>query len=66
MIITINMKNPDAVEAAVLYHANSIQINSPEERAEIRKAIKPWVRYDEYITVKIDTDKQTAVVVPVN
>lgn len=71
------MKNPDAVsdayDEAAAESVNQIEGISDDERASllegrqaaIQDACTPWVEYSEYITVEIDTDAKTAIVLPV-
>lgn len=63
MIITLTMKNPDCVEEAV---KQALAENPDAPLGEIRDALEKWVKWDEYITIDIDTDKGTATVRPTN
>ena len=60
MKIRLVFKTPDVIEAFV----NEQDIRDVDEKQDIAEACKPWVKYGECITVEIDTDKHTCVVVP--
>lgn len=76
MKYTVSMKCPDAlsdsIEEAVQSDVFNIEGISDDERDELaesraetyREQARKWFRYGEYITVEIDTDAGTCVVVP--
>ena len=76
MKIRICMKNPDSIsdalfDAALASVAELKDISAVEKdllvedrREQLAEAITPWVGYQEYITVEIDTVAKTAVVLP--
>lgn len=74
MIIRIVMKSPDAVSYAVeaaVHEELQSSVGKPVDADEIREtisstlsSIERWVKYGEYVTIEIDTDQGTAVVVP--
>lgn len=57
MKFTVTFKTPDAVDYA-------IEDLSEEEQEEAKETARKFVEYGEYITVKFDTETQTATVVP--
>lgn len=72
MKIRIHFKDPDGVADAL---ADAVEKTRPEGLSETewddislerREAINlnPFVEYNEYLTVEIDTDAKTAVVIP--
>lgn len=75
MKITVTMKDPDVLHNAVLDAVEADVAALPlesEERdavAEMRREkvlsiCESWFRYGEYLTVEIDTDERTCIVVP--
>lgn len=76
MKFCITFKSPDCVSDCLGdeadNHANSIDGLTDGEREmirenrliELREAIKPWIEWEEYITVEIDTDAGTCTVLP--
>ena len=76
MKFQVTMKDPDGVfdcvREAVEEDAKKIEGISELERGalveerieETQKAMKKWFEYDEYLTVAVDTDAGTCVVVP--
>ena len=74
MKFKVTMNDPDTLHDCVLDAAKDsvADIADPEERAAVQavrrdrmlKAAKPWFEYGEYLTVEIDTDAGTCVVVP--
>ena len=74
MKFKIQMKDPDGVYDSVTEAANAssqsvsgISDDEREELAESRREeldekIRKWFKYGEYLTVEIDTDKNTATV----
>jgi len=74
----VTMKNPDAVYEAVdqaaIDEVDLIEGLSEEERSElceskrssINESISKWFEYEEYLTVEVDTESGTCVVVPVS
>lgn len=75
MKFRVQMKNPDALSDAVereVAESLNLLALSPNEREELvivrrdemfEKCLK-WFRYGEYLTVEIDTDADTCVVIP--
>lgn len=76
MKIRITMKDPDGfwncVDEAVKQSLKTIEGISDEEREyleekrseEIKDKLKKWFEYDEYLTVEVDTDANTCIVIP--
>ena len=76
MKFCITFKSPDCVSDCLEFeaneHANSIDGITGREREmicenrliELREAIKPWIDWEEYITVEIDTEAGTCTVLP--
>lgn len=58
MKITISMKNPDCVWDAL----EEAGIDPNDRPAKVDRVMRKFVEFDEYITVELDTDKCTAVV----
>ena len=58
MKINLTFKHPDAVFEALCNL-------SEEEQETAQEVIKKFVEYGEYITVQVDTESETAVVLPV-
>jgi hypothetical protein len=75
MKIRVTMKNPDALHDAVeeavkeeLANADNLSEEEKEEIMEIRRnenieKARKWFEYGEYLTVEIDTEADTCVVV---
>jgi hypothetical protein len=59
MIIEITFKTPDAVRYALS------DFDDDDDQDKYEAFIEKFVRYGECITIRFDTDKQTAEVVPV-
>jgi len=76
MKFRVQMKNPDAladaIDAAVKTDVSQIAGLDEDERAAVaeqrvetfRDVAGAWFEYDEYLTVEIDTEAKTCVVVP--
>lgn len=58
MKVRLTFKSPDVVDYA-------IEDLSEEDKEIAKTVIKKFVKYDEYITVEIDTDLETCDVIPV-
>lgn len=58
MKIRLTFKTPDVV----FYAINDIE---GEEGIQAERAIGKWVKQGEYITVEVDTEKETCTVIPV-
>jgi len=58
MKVQLTFKTPDVVDEAVK------EIESQEEAAIVNNLACKWIDYGEYITVEIDTEKETCVVLP--
>lgn len=54
--IQLTFKTPDVIDYAVE------DIEEEDEQADVRNACEKWVKYGEYVTIEIDTDKGTATV----
>ena len=74
MIISIQFKTPDALEYAIDREFGSEceqgEMNDEESEREFQKeearvACEKFVEYGEYCTIQIDTEKGTAIVVPI-
>ena len=61
MKIQITFKDPDGVS----YSVEQVAAEKGLEVGEIEPLLKTWVEYNEYVTVEIDTDTNTAIVIPV-
>lgn len=72
MKIRVHFKDPDGVADAL---ADAVEKTKPEGLSESEWddialerregiSLKPWVEYNEYLTVEIDTEAKTAVVIP--
>jgi hypothetical protein len=77
MKVRVTMKDPDALDEA-LYEA-VLKLQKPEDvskeewqlicehrQAAAHDAIRPFMKYSEYITVEFDTDAHTATVIKTN
>ncbi len=67
MKFRVTMKTPDALKSAIT-EALVTEPYSDDDLAQtagIFKVCRKWFEFDEIITVEIDTDGQTCVVVPV-
>lgn len=76
MKFRVTMKDPDtlgdAIHDAVAKDVAKLDDLSTDERADVadrraeaaRKLCDRWFEYDEYLTVEIDTEAKTCVVVP--
>lgn len=72
---TITMKDPDGfanslMEAAELTDVDDLKLDEDEKEMirqeredKLRGFLKTWFRYDEYLTVEIDTEAKTCTVV---
>lgn len=60
MKIRLSFKTPDVI-GSTLEH---MDIHDPDEKMDIADACKKFVKYGEYLTVEIDTQTGTAVVLP--
>lgn len=58
MKITLTFKQPDVLDAL------DDAIDNLEERKRIKCIARKWVEYDEYLSVEIDTEKETCTVLP--
>ena len=56
MKVRIDMKTPDCLDYAT-------EDLSEEEREEIKKLASRWFRYEECVTLELDTETQTLVAV---
>jgi hypothetical protein len=56
-IVKITMKSPDC-----LYDATDDL--SEEDTEKFNKIYDKWIEYGEYLTIEIDTEKETCIVVP--
>lgn len=76
MKFLLQMKDPDGVFESVreAVEEDVDKLGLPEDERDLlrderedrtNEQIKKWVRYGEYLTVEIDTDAGTCVVVPV-
>ena len=57
MKIRLTFKTPDVLEYP------SVEL-TPEELEDFKKLASNWVKYEENITVEIDTNTKTCVVIP--
>jgi hypothetical protein len=76
MKFRITLKDPDGVYQCISDAADQSMegvegVNEPEwntlhaARSEsILEAASKWVKHDEYVTIEIDTDEKTAIVIP--
>ncbi len=58
MKVQITLKSPDC-----LYHAMYDTDMNEEQREEFLELCKQWFEYGEYLTVEVDTEERTCVVV---
>lgn len=58
MIVTLTFKTPDVTE-----HSELDQL-CEEDRKAAEAVVAKWVKWGEYVTIKIDTDANTATVQP--
>ncbi len=75
MKFRVTMKDPDgcyySFKEAAMISVNESGIEDGDEREaltesrleKIKKACEKWFRYDEYLTVEVDTDAKTCVVI---
>jgi hypothetical protein len=76
MKFQISFKDPDGVSDSIQEAINNdlpkdLDENEFEELTESRKMLieestKRWIKWGEYVTIEIDTEKNTCVVVPAN
>ena len=75
MKIKVTMKDPDTLQDAIIDAFKNLSIDgvNDEEIEAIRQrrgeaindmATRKWFEYGEYLTVEIDTEAQTCIVVP--
>lgn len=77
MKLKITLKDPDGVSNCIQDAAKeSVEENDSLESDEVdgliesrceklHETCKKWIRYGEYVTIEINTDEGTAVVIPV-
>ena len=74
MKLRITMKSPDAVAQAIQDYVQSLDPNEELDRdaweincqiSDVERQLKKWVKYNEYITVEIDLENNTAQVIPI-
>lgn len=78
MKLRITLKDPDGVWESVQDAArNSLRSGTSSlstaernaltdsRREGLLESIAPWVEYNEYVTIEIDTDTGTAIVIPI-
>ncbi len=65
MKVKVCMKNPDSVYCAIKDALEGItdEGEREEKRKEIETACSEWFKYDEYLTVVVDTETKTCEVV---
>jgi hypothetical protein len=76
MKFQISFKDPDGVSNSIQEAINDnlpkdLDENEFEELTESRKILieestKRWIKWGEYVTIEIDTEENTCVVVPAN
>lgn len=59
MKIRLTFKTPDVVDESIQ------EIENQEEAVMVSNLARKWIQYGEYITVEIDTEKETCIVVPI-
>lgn len=57
MKFQVSMKCPDALDQAINNATDTIQ-----EEAEIKKLCEKWFKWGEYVTLEINTDAKTCIV----
>jgi len=57
--IRLTFKTPDVVDESIQ------EIENQEEAVMVSNLARKWIQYGEYITVEIDTEKETCIVVPI-
>lgn len=60
MKITVSMKCPDALDQAINEATSTTQ-----EEAEIKNLCDKWFKWGEYVTLEIDTEAGTCIVLEV-
>lgn len=74
MIFRVTMKDPDSVYEGINDALDEELNDMPEDEAEAIRELRmekaqdiasEWFEYGEYLTVEVDTDRQTIRVVPV-
>jgi len=63
MIVRLSFKSPDALDYAWEEQPEEAKRNGIS-RTEFDAIASKWIHYGEYITVEIDTEAKTCVVVP--
>lgn len=76
MKFRVTMKDPDTLHDAIndavraevakleLTDADEVEAVAENRREKVGKLCDKWFEYGEYLTVEVDTDAQTCVVVP--
>lgn len=74
MIVKITMKDPDGFSESLsdAIDGSLVELSDQDEQEalrevrheEVKKVLEKWFKYDEYISLEIDTDKETITVLP--
>lgn len=65
MKFTVTMKAPDILEDSVDEAINNLSDPDQESKSKILNTCRQWFQYGEYLTVEIDTEKNTCTVLKV-
>lgn len=57
MVFDVEFKTPDVMDQAP-------DGMSEEEKAVVQELVKKFLKYEEYITVRFNTDDKTAIIIP--
>lgn len=57
MLLKLTFKTPDVTDHA-------LEDVPEDQRSAVKQLMRKWVEWDEYLTVEIDTKKETCTVVP--
>lgn len=71
MKFKLTMKDADTLEASIRHavvgieHTGTLTGKELDKIEELKSLCRTWLRYGEYLTVEIDTEAKTCVVMPV-
>lgn len=65
MKFRITLRDPDGISDAIYAVRRSQDIREDVDLEEARLFIRKWVKHSEYLTVEIDTEASTCIVLPV-
>lgn len=61
MKVDIVFKTPDVVDSVLKEN----DIIDEEQQEDTKEKLRKWIKYDEYVTIQIDLEAGTAIVLPV-